>query len=226
MKKLIWAIVIIAVIFGIYFYLFRPVAAPSESINAASTPISGVATSSAVYHISQTGSKADFSIYEVLHGSPFTSVGTTNQIAGDIAVATDASGIPSIDIGDLTIDARTFKTDSPQRDGAIGRFILKSDQAANEFIRLASTTTSIPVKNSDGSWNATTTGNLTISGVTKQETFVVNFSLSKDGALTGAASSTLSRKDFGLVIPNFSFLANVSDTFSVDATINASLATQ
>ncbi len=220
MKKLVWLIIIVAVLFGIYFYVFRPVAAPSENINAAATPIVNASASSTVYHISQTGSKVSFTISEVLHGSPFVPVGTTDQIAGDIAVAQNASGAPTLDVGTLTIDARTFKTDSSQRDGAIGRFILKSDQAANEFINFSSTTTSVPVENPDGSWNATSTGNLTISGVTKPETFVLNFGV-VNGTLTGTASTTLSRKDFNLVIPNFSFLANVSDTFTVSAAITA-----
>ena len=220
MKKIIWIVVIVAVLVGLYFYLFRPVAAPSESITAASTPISNVSASSTVYHISQTASTAQFSIYEVLHGSPFTPVGLTNQIAGDIAVSTSIVGAPTIQIGTITIDARTFKTDSPQRDGAIGRFILKSDQAANEFITFVPTTTSTPVENSNGTWNATSTGNLTISGVTKPETFVLNFSVG-NGTLSGTAETTLSRKDFNLVIPNFSFLADVSDTFSVSAKISA-----
>ncbi len=220
MKKLVWFIIIVAILLGIYFYAFRPVAAPSENINAAATPITNVSASSTVYHISQSGSKVSFTISEVLHGSPFVPVGTTDQIAGDIAVAQSASGAPTLDVGTLTIDARTLKTDSPQRDGAIGRFILKSDQTANEFITFATTTTSVPVQNADGSWDATTTGNLTISGVTKPETFVLNFSIA-NGTLAGTASTTLSRKDFGLVIPNFSFLANVSDTFTVSATITA-----
>ncbi len=220
MKKIIWCIVIVFIIIGIYFYVFRPVAAPSENINAVATPIGNVEASSTLYRISQTGSTAQFSIYEVLHGSPFTPVGTTNQITGDIAVATSSSGALTLDIGTLTIDARTFKTDSPQRDGAIGRFILKSDQAANEFVTFAPTTVSVPVENLDGSWSATSTGALTISGVTKPETFAITFAVA-NGVLTGTASTTLSRKDFNLVIPNFSFLANVSDTFYVSAKITA-----
>ncbi len=211
---------IAAVLVGIYFYVFRPVAAPSESINSASVPISNSVASSTVYHISQTGSTARFSIYEVLHGSPFVPVGTTNQIAGDLAVAANSSGNPTLTVGTITIDARTFHTDSAQRDGAIGRFILKSDQAANEFITFVPTSTSAPAKDKDGSWNATSTGNLTISGITKPEVFALNFNVA-NGTLSGTASTTLSRKDFNLVIPNFSFLADVSDSFSVSATISA-----
>lgn len=220
MKKLIWFVVVVLALVGLYFYLFRPVSAPSENINAASTPMMNESASSTVYHISQAGSKVSFTISEVLHGSPFMPVGTTDQIAGDIAVAQGSSSVPSIDIGTLTIDARTFHTDNPERDGSIGRFILKSDQAANEFITFVPSSTSVPVKNSAGTWDATSTGDLTISGVTKPETFAVTFGIA-NGTLTGTASTTLSRKDFNLVIPNFSFIADVSDTFTVSAAITA-----
>ena len=220
MKKIIWLVVIIAILVGIYFYAFRPVSAPSESINAASTPLSTTTASSTVYHISQTGSTVSFKISEVLSGAPFTPVGTTNQIAGDIAVAPTASGVPSLTIGTLTIDARTFHTDSSERDGAIGRFILKSNVAANEFITFAPSSTSVPIENSDGTWSATSTGDLMISGVTKPETFVLDFSIA-NGTLTGTARTTLSRSDFNLVIPNIPFVADVSNTFSISASITA-----
>ena len=220
MKKLICFAAIVLLLVGLYFYVFRPVPAPSESINAASTPIANATASSTVYHISQTGSSASFKISEVLSGAPFTPVGTTNQIAGDIAVAQSSSSAPSLDIGTITIDARTFHTDSKSRDGAIGRFILKSDQAGNEFITFMPTAISAPVQNQGGTWSAVSTGNLTISGVTKPETFALDFSIA-NGTLTGTASSTLSRADFNLSIPNIPFVADVSNTFSISADITA-----
>lgn len=211
-KTLFWLVVIALIAFGAYWYATSAPAAPSEDISAAADAMSSA--SGTVYRISQDSSKVSFAISEMLRGKPFTAVGTTSQIAGDIAVKAD-----SIETGIIKINARTFKTDSSQRDGAIARFILKSDDPANEFIEIAPI--SAPVKLVSGklaTFQATTT--ITVSGVSKPSAFSVSVK-DEGGKLAIVAETKVKRSDFGLVIPNIPFVASVPDQFDVSAMITA-----
>lgn len=208
-KKIIIGIIIIAAAIGVFFYATRPVSAPTQDINDTTTEKQSDKEET-VYRIKQENSQAKFTIKETLRGEPFTAVGITNQIAGNITVSNDA-----LEIGTLTINAKTFKTDSAQRDGAIARFILKSDQTENEFITFKPTLTK-----QTSATTATVTGDLTISGITKPTTFLVTTDITDD-TINGTATATLKRSDFKLTIPNIPFVANVSDTFTVSAKIVA-----
>src|SRR5439155_9016299 len=90
----------------------------------------GDATSAPVatttFTIQQSSSKASFAIGEILNGSPFTAVGTTDQVAGQIAV--DPNNPSAAQVGIIQIDARNFKTESSLRDRAIQSFILQTDK--------------------------------------------------------------------------------------------------
>ncbi len=214
MKKpfIFTAVIVLVAGFGAYSYLTRPAAVPSQDITEA------VATSSVqtgtVYRIGPTDSKVSFSIKETLRDKPFTAVGITNQIAGDVIVKTN-----SIQTGEIKINARTFKTDSSNRDGAIAHAILKSDDAANEFISIAPITASVSlIEGKTTSFTATTT--VTIAGVSKSVPFSVI--IKAEGAkLAIVASATIKRSDFGLTIPNIPFVANVDDAFPVNAMMTA-----
>lgn len=215
MKKLFWFIVVILILVGIFFYVFRAPSAPSQTLTAPA--VSSSTPTGTLYRIATSTSSASFTINEILHGSPFTPVGTTHDLAGDIVVSSS-----SVSFGPIVIDARTFQTDSKTRDGAIDRMILKAEDPANEVITFTPTSVSgAPAAITTGSaLNLTVAGDLTISGVTKPETFNIAMNVGAD-ALTGTASTTLSRADFNLVIPDFSFLAGVDDKFVVSANIHA-----
>lgn len=217
--------VVVAIIIGIFFYYTRPVATATPAQTAAVTEAGQLAaptdTNTALYRINAGDSLVGFWIDEVLHGSPFTAVGTTSQMTGDISVST-ASGTPAVTVGTITIDARTFHTDSKERDGAINRLILHTTTAGNEYITFKTTSiTGLPATITDGtSFTFSAVGDLTISGVTKPETLSITAAKNGD-TLSGTMSADLKRADFNLVIPNFSFLANVSDSFKVSATFSA-----
>lgn len=223
MKKIIPIIIVVVVVaVGFFVYETRPVQSPTEDIKSQTVPVEPVPeastdSTSKTYAISQTDSTSSFTITEELRGSPATPVGTTNSIAGEFSVTADKAGAQAITIGTIKIDARTFKTDSSQRDGAIVRFILKSETAGNEYITFTPTDKAIPFKNGEP---FAVKGNLAVSGVTKPVTFSATATV-KDGVLTGSTSSTLKRSDFNLTIPSIPFVANVSDTFTVKAMISA-----
>ncbi|MBX4209093.1 YceI family protein [Candidatus Parcubacteria bacterium] len=215
MKKTLLVILALVIVgFGAFAFLTRPVAAPTGNIqSAADAP---AATSSAVYRISQASSKVEFQIHETLYGKPKLVIGTTSQISGDIAVSGS-----KIDIGTIKIDARTLKTDSSSRDGAIDRLILNAGKEGNEYIVFKPTSADLAGAGAPGkqvSFNVT--GDLTISGVTKPATFMVTATIAGD-KISGTASTTVKRSDYGLKIPSFSFIADVGDQFSVSADIVA-----
>ncbi len=212
------AIAMVAVIailsIGAFLYLTRSIAAPSIAIQDSVTQLDTAATSTSetVYRISQDASAAEYNIFEVLNGSDKTVVGTTDQVAGDILInLTDPS---QSQIGDISIDARTFATDDTRRDNSVARFILQSEDDANEFITF--TTTSISGLSTE-SMNVgdtiefTVTGDLTIAGTTKSATFTVTATLESADKLVGHAETTVLRSDYNLTIPSVPFVANVGD---------------
>ncbi len=225
MKKIITTIIVLALLaVGAYIYITRAPSAPSTDINSAGQSNNLTATSSQkLYRIASAQSLARFDIDEVLNNKPFTATGTTTQIAGDIIVKSTTD----IEIGTVKINARTFKTDSEKRDGAIARAILKSESSENEFITFKPTN----IAWTSGSLTVgelavlKITGDLTISGVTKPATFDVILEDQGD-KLSGAGHTTIKRSDFNLVIPNLSFLAGVDDEFRISTTIVAMPVTQ
>lgn len=218
MKKIITIIVVVLVINLIaFFYFTRPVSAPTQAVDTVveklvpNTETNTSATGEKVYRISQAQSSVQFSIGEILNGSPFTAVGKTSEVAGDIAVTRN-----QITVGEVVVNAKTFKTDNSRRDGAIVRFILKSDQPANEFITFKPTQpialTAPIVEGKEISTKIS--GDLTVSGVTKPATFAVKIK-TQAGKLSVTGGTTVKRSDFDLKIPELSFIASVDDEVEI-----------
>lgn len=223
-NKIILGTVAIIVLGGLVFvYFSRPVAAPSINIENATEKLSVASDESEaknnLFQINSAESKIEFRINEVLSGAPFTPVGITNQIAGEIHF--DVANPLNIKIGIIKVNARTFKTDSAQRDGVISRLILKSENPANEFIEFKPTSVKLISGEPNGKeFQFNVTGNLTVSGITHEEIFKVKMDYDENG-IKGTAETTLKRSDYKLIIPNIPFVANVDDVFLVKADIVA-----
>ena len=155
-----------------------------------------------LFSISTEGSKVSFSLGEILNGSPNKVVGTTDQVAGQIAVdfATPAHSL----IGEIRIDARTLATDSPMRDRMIRGQILQSAQDQYEFISFKPKTISgLPASITMGTaFSFEVTGDLTIRSITQAVTFAVTVTPYSTDQIAGIATATVQRDDFGLTIPN------------------------
>lgn len=211
---------------GAFLYLTREVEAPSIAIEDAVQTIEPAADSSSetIFQIDQDGTTAEFNIFEVLNGSDKTVVGTTTQVAGEIAI--NASDLSLSRVGELRINARTFATDSDRRDNAIARFILQSENDAYEFIVFA------PTAISGLSGSATVgdtvtfqvTGDLTVAGVTQSVTFDVTATLEAENTLTGHAETIISREAFNISIPNVPSVTNVGDEVTLKLDFSASSA--
>lgn len=157
-------------------------------------------------------STASFEIDEELRGSPQVVVGTTNEVAGQVAV--DPADLSTAQFSQVVINARTFETDSSQRDRAIrGPVILNSASDEFEFITFDVTS----VDGLEGSVEPgdtidfTITGDLTVKETTNQVTFEVTASFIDETTIEGMATTTVMRSDFDIGIPSVPGVANVSD---------------
>jgi polyisoprenoid-binding protein YceI len=162
----------------------------------------GLAGSTAqAFQIVPQESQARFVIDEVLQGAPKTVVGTTDQVAGQIVV--DPADLDTVQVGTILINARTFATDSTQRDRMIQNQILKTAQ--NEYITFTPTRmVGLPDSAAVGQpFTFQMIGDLTIRGTTRPVELDVAF----EGLGTNpwgkevigfSARTEINRKDFGL----------------------------
>lgn len=170
------------------------------------------------YVIDPGQSTVTFEINEVLRGEPKTVVGTTDQVAGQVVV--DPSDLGASQFSEIIINARTFNTDSEQRNRAIrGPAILNSGSDEDEFITF--TTTS--VEGLDGvaaaageTYEFSITGDLTIRGATNPTTFDVSVEMVDDSTIRGTATADVLRSEFGIGIPSVPFVADVTDEVALN----------
>lgn len=188
-------------------------AAPTRAA-AAAGPATSAATAAlpsgpVTLQISQAESQARFRIDEVLNGQPNTVVGTTNQVAGEIAV--DPSDPTKIRVGTIQINARTLTTDSGMRNRMINNRILQTGQY--EFITFTPTSlTGLPRQAAVGQdFTFQMVGNLKIRDVTKEVTFDVTAKAASATRLQGTARATIRYADYGIAIPQVPQVASVAD---------------
>ncbi|HTK05399.1 MAG TPA: YceI family protein [Candidatus Eisenbacteria bacterium] len=234
-KKLIVAAVFAAALAGVVVYArhdARPPAPPAPSVNAAPAVVGSVlgeedtrsaglpdpstpaetltaAEGETRYRIT-AGSKASFTINEMLRGEPKTVIGITEDVTGDIALDAAAG---KARIGLIAIDARTLLTDSRGRNGMLAKFILKSAEPGNEYITFKPTSIDgLPAALEEGSpFDFSITGDLTVSGTTKPVTFKAAAQLAPGDKIVGKADATILYKDFGISIPSVPMVAGVDD---------------
>jgi polyisoprenoid-binding protein YceI len=213
MKKLALALLGLLLAFAsvvTYSYL-KPPAEASGPIQAVALAQPAAADSNArVFAIVPEESQARFAIDEVLQGAPKTVVGTTDQVAGQIAL--DPTDLETARIGTILIVARTFTTDRQPRNRAIQNRILRTDRyeyvtfTPTQLLGLpdgAGTGQPVPVQ---------IVGDLTIAGVTRPVTFDATITPASADRLDGSASTTIRYADWGLSIPQVPMVAGVSDT--------------
>ena len=193
--------------------VFNMSAGTGEASEAISAPeLTPAETAGAtVYRIVPEESEVRFVIDEVLRGSPYTVVGTTSEVAGDIAV--DTTSPANTEVGTIRINARTLTTDSDQRNRALRSFILKSAEDAYEFVEFQPTTIEgLPESVTEGeSFTFQIVGDLTVAGTTQTVTFDTTATLDSSDQLTGQAVATVMYPDFNLTIPSVPFVAGVDE---------------
>jgi polyisoprenoid-binding protein YceI len=185
-----------------------PTAAAVPATDApTSTSASTDAGKAIVGQIVQGETEARFIIDEVLNNAPKTVVGTTDQVAGELAV--DPSDPTQSQVGVIQINARTLTTDSEFRNRAIKNQILNTDQY--EFITFTPTQlVGLPESGALGqSYTFQIVGDLTIRDVTQQVTFDVTATPVSQERLEGTAQTTINYADYGISIPQVRQVASV-----------------
>lgn len=196
-----------------------PAAASTAAATAAPAATSAPPADVVVLEISQAESQAGFTISEVLRGSPKEVLGTTDQVAGQIAV--NPTDLAASRVGTIQVNARTLVTDEEGRNRAIRNRILNTD--IYEFVTF--TPAQITGLSGSGALNQPfmfqITGDLTIRDVTRPVTFDVTVLAESTARLTGTATATINRADYGLVIPSVPFVANVGEQVTLTLTFVA-----
>ena len=181
---------------------------PAE-MEATDEPAEPTGSGLVIFTISPENSQVRFELNEELRGEPKTVVGTTDQVAGQIAV--DRSDLSATQVGIIQVNARTLATDNDFRNRAINNEILNTDE--HEFITFTPTAINGLPDNVDigGMVNFTIVGDLTIRDITNEATFNVEATLVSDTELVGTASTIVSRTDYNLIIPSVPNVANVEE---------------
>jgi polyisoprenoid-binding protein YceI len=162
-----------------------------------------------VFTIVPAESEVRFTLGELLNGVPTTVVGTTDQVAGEIAI--DPAAPASSKVGVILVNARTFVTDSSFRNRAINNSILETGKY--EFVTFTPTEIiGFPDDPALGqALNFQVSGDLTVRDITHPITFDVTVTAVSETRLEGSASAMLSRADYDLQIPEVPRVADVDE---------------
>lgn len=222
MNRLVMGLIIVvllavAVVGGGWIYL-NTTSGTGEASQAIDAPeLTPAADSEAVvFSIVPEQSSVRFIIDEVLRGEPYTVVGTTDQVAGDIAV--DPDNPANTEIGTIRVNVRTLTTDSDQRNRALRSFILKSAEDEFEFAEFQpNAVEGLPETVATGeTFSFQIMGDLTIAGTTQPVTFDATATLSDETTLMGEAVATVMYPDFNLTIPSVPFVAGVDEDVQLE----------
>jgi polyisoprenoid-binding protein YceI len=171
----------------------------------------------ALYRITEDESQVRFKIDEILLGNPTTVVAATKRVAGDVIV--NFSDPSASQVGQIAINARTFKTDNEFRDQSIRGQILQSSRDVYEFINF------VPVELlglPDESVSVGDTiafqiaGDLTVKGVTQRVTFAASVTVVSEERIEGFVSAEVLYSDFDLTINAPPNVSGVSDEVTME----------
>lgn len=179
-----------------------------------------VAESQKALSVSSIDSEATYEINEELQGKPVRVVGKNKGVEGSIVIDSATNKIMKATI---VLDANGFVTDIAKRDENVKALVLKSNQELNKYITFIMTNIEgMPETIVLGTeYDTKVTGDLTISGVTKQITFDTKLKYQEDGSINADAKTTLTYEDFGISVPNLPFLSNVSKTVDLHVALLA-----
>lgn len=177
----------------------------SETIEEEMAQENGIIT----FVIDPSSSEVRFTLDEILRGNPTTVIGTTDQVAGEIAIDFENPG--NSKVGTILINARTLATDNDFRNRAINNEIL--DTGEFEFITFTPTAlVDFPENPQFGEeFNFQIVGDLTIRDITREVVFDVNATAVSETQIQGYGSTMVARADYDLKIPNVPSVANVDE---------------
>lgn len=165
------------------------------------------------------GTEARFLIHEELRGEPFTVVGVTTEVVGRLRV--DLSDLARSQMGEILINARTFVTDSSNRNRAIRGPILAAEQYEFIIFRPTEVIGLSGAAETEGEYSFSVVGELVVRDISRPVTFEVVARWTAGERLEGTALAMVLRSDFDLSIPSVPFVANVADEIGLELDFTA-----
>jgi polyisoprenoid-binding protein YceI len=218
------AAIVVALVLWMVFIPVLPVQAAHTAAGPAvacgtPTPTTGMQA----FTIVPAETTASYTVHEnlIIRGLPNNVVvGKTQSVQGNLYLTT--SPVPQVAGVHLVINLTTLKTDSAQRDTFVKNRWLDSLHYPNADF------TSTCVKGLPATYTPGQTitfqviGNLTVHGVTNQETFTVRGNVTGN-TITGTASTMVYMTDFGLTVPNLAnfVVAQNNVVLAIDFTARA-----
>ena len=195
----------------------RPGASATATLAPSLTPAAG----QTVLTLDPSRTQATFTINEVLLGNPNTVVGSTNQVTGQILI--DPNDPSKSRVGQIRVDMSTLVTDNDMRNHTLQGRILETGDPSNQYATFDPTSyKGLPSTIAAGQTvTFQVTGNLTIHGVTKAETFDITLTATSATQVAGKATTTVRYQDFNISIPNVPSVSDVSDNVVLALTFTA-----
>jgi polyisoprenoid-binding protein YceI len=159
-------------------------------------------------------SEARFIIDEILRGNPFTVIGVTSDLTGDLSL--NLHDPAQTEVGEITVDARTLVTDDNMRNRAIANFILNT--SLFQFVSFTPTNlVGLPTTVAPGQTvEFQIEGELTIRDITQPVMFDAIVNIVSATEINGQASTTIQRDDFNLSIPRVPQVASVAESLTLE----------
>ncbi|MFF2277008.1 YceI family protein [Agromyces sp. NPDC058126] len=153
------------------------------------------------------GSFAGYRVDEVLNGTDVTVTGRTEEVTGELTVdgltLTDAS---------FTVDVASIATDSGNRDDYFRSTAMRADEFPTAGFVLTEPITVATAPTAGEVQQVTATGELTLAGVTRAVTVVLEAVLNGAGGQV-AGSIPITFADFGVEAPDLGFVSVEPDGF-------------
>ncbi len=196
-------------------YSMLAVILPAFLAAAASPARTGLSAAGLHLVVAPSGNEARYRIREQLvqMDLPNDAIGRTSEISGGIGVGTNGKIIA--EESKFVINVGGLKSDRDMRDGFVRRRVLEADQYPTvEFVptALRGLPRTLPTS---GAHTFDVIGNLTVRGVTKPTTWRVRAE-SKNGQVTGSASTLFTFSDFNIQQPRVPVLLSVQDTIRLE----------
>jgi polyisoprenoid-binding protein YceI len=205
------------IIAAIWYVFLRPSEERAEQ--PPTIPIAVAKTNATIFELTPGLSSIRFEIDEVLRGQPVTVLGLTRLVSGQIAL--DPANLSTAQVGIIQANALSFYTDDAFRDEALHTFIIDS-QTYPLITFTPMEIEGLPEQIVVGETAVfTLTGDLTIRDITRTVAFDCSAKLISAARLEGRATTTISRADFDLAIPEVPQVASVAENFSVEIEIVA-----
>jgi|GEM_PF-841294 len=157
--------------------------------------------------IVQEESEVRFIIGEILAGEPKTVVGVTNQVFGEMALNYAAPS--DSQIGVVTVNADTLRTDNGNRNRALRNFILQTGQYPTVTFAPVSIEGLPDTVTFGQTYPVSITGILTIKSTSNEVTFEGSVTPVSETRLQGSASTVILYADYGMAIPSVPQVAGV-----------------